>query len=170
MALKDITSQKDLVAEANRTRQKRVEEGNQARAAQREEARKINNLRERREGMNVAYQQFKNDGIEAIDTEPGMISRLFGITKNEPKYQAAREMKKALESERARANIPDEADEQRKAMYDSAKKDDMDLPAGARTYKKGGTVKKMAKGGSVSSASKRADGCATKGKTKGRII
>ena len=31
-------------------------------------------------------------------------------------------------------------------------------------------VKKMAKGGSVSSASKRADGCATKGKTKGRIV
>lgn len=31
-------------------------------------------------------------------------------------------------------------------------------------------VKKMAKGGSVSSASKRADGIATKGKTKGRII
>jgi hypothetical protein len=30
-------------------------------------------------------------------------------------------------------------------------------------------VKKYAKGGSVSSASKRADGCATKGKTKGRI-
>ena len=29
---------------------------------------------------------------------------------------------------------------------------------------------KKAKGGSVSSASKRADGCATKGKTKGRII
>jgi hypothetical protein len=28
----------------------------------------------------------------------------------------------------------------------------------------------MASGGSVSSASKRADGCATKGKTKGRII
>jgi len=36
--------------------------------------------------------------------------------------------------------------------------------------KAGGAVKKMAKGGSVSSASKRADGCATKGKTKGRII
>ena len=31
-------------------------------------------------------------------------------------------------------------------------------------------VKKFSKGGSVSSASKRADGCATKGKTKGRII
>ena len=40
-------------------------------------------------------------------------------------------------------------------------------PIGA---KKGGYVKKMAKGGSVSSASRRADGCATKGKTKGRMI
>lgn len=30
--------------------------------------------------------------------------------------------------------------------------------------------KKMAKGGSVSSASKRADGCAVKGKTKGRMV
>jgi hypothetical protein len=42
-----------------------------------------------------------------------------------------------------------------------------DLYTGAR---KGGYVKKMAKGGSVSSASKRADGCATKGKTKGRMV
>jgi hypothetical protein len=36
--------------------------------------------------------------------------------------------------------------------------------------RKGGKVKKMAKGGSVSSASKRADGCATKGKTKGKMV
>jgi hypothetical protein len=36
------------------------------------------------------------------------------------------------------------------------------------SFKKGGKVKKMAKGGST--ASKRADGCATKGKTKGRFI
>jgi hypothetical protein len=34
--------------------------------------------------------------------------------------------------------------------------------------RKGGKVKKMAKGGST--ASKRADGCATKGKTKGRFV
>jgi hypothetical protein len=33
-------------------------------------------------------------------------------------------------------------------------------------FKKGGAVKKMAKGGSVSSASKRADGCAIRGKTR----
>ena len=36
--------------------------------------------------------------------------------------------------------------------------------------KGGGSVKKMAKGGSVGSASKRADGIAMKGKTKGRIV
>lgn len=36
--------------------------------------------------------------------------------------------------------------------------------------RKGGKVKKMANGGKVSSASKRADGCAVKGKTRGRII
>jgi hypothetical protein len=36
--------------------------------------------------------------------------------------------------------------------------------------KKGGSVKKMASGGSVSSASKRADGCAIKGKTKGKMV
>ena len=40
----------------------------------------------------------------------------------------------------------------------------------ASGMKKGGAVKKMAKGGSVSSASKRADGCAIKGKTKGRFV
>jgi hypothetical protein len=36
-------------------------------------------------------------------------------------------------------------------------------------YKKGGAVKGYASGGSVSSASKRADGIATKGKTRGKI-
>jgi hypothetical protein len=37
-------------------------------------------------------------------------------------------------------------------------------------YKKGGKVKQMKKGGKVSSCSKRADGCAVKGKTKGRMV
>lgn len=43
------------------------------------------------------------------------------------------------------------------------------IGAGGRfAFKKGGAVKKMAKGGST--ASKRADGCAIKGKTKGRFV
>jgi hypothetical protein len=60
---------------------------------------------------------------------------------------------------------------------DTGDKNEVDLkgnlPKGyenAKPVKKGGMIKKMAKGGSVSSASKRADGCASKGKTKGRII
>jgi len=40
-------------------------------------------------------------------------------------------------------------------------------PAGE--YKRGGSVKKMASGGMTSSASKRADGIATKGKTRGKM-
>jgi hypothetical protein len=50
--------------------------------------------------------------------------------------------------------------------------DVMDMVAKDKKFidkKKGGAVKKMASGGSVSSASKRADGCATKGKTRGKI-
>ena len=42
-----------------------------------------------------------------------------------------------------------------------------EAPAGAM-MRKGGKVKKMAKGGST--ASKRADGCAVKGKTRGKIV
>ena len=42
--------------------------------------------------------------------------------------------------------------------------------ADAVTKKRGGKVSSYKSGGSVSSASKRADGCCTKGKTKGRII
>jgi len=44
------------------------------------------------------------------------------------------------------------------------------MAPGYNKLKKGGVIKKMTKGGSVSSASKRADGCAMRGKTKGRII
>lgn len=44
----------------------------------------------------------------------------------------------------------------------------VDRGENTKTFKKGGNVKKMAKGGST--ASKRADGCATKGKTKGRFV
>lgn len=40
---------------------------------------------------------------------------------------------------------------------------------GGSEYAKGGAVKKMASGGSVSSASKRADGIAQRGKTKGKM-
>jgi hypothetical protein len=47
---------------------------------------------------------------------------------------------------------------------------DQSMSAGMAGMKKGGAVKKKAKGGTVSSASKRGDGCAIKGKTKGRFV
>jgi hypothetical protein len=53
-----------------------------------------------------------------------------------------------------------------------AKKDAKDPVLSAKPgadMKKGGAVKKYAKGGSVSSASSRADGCAIRGKTKGTM-
>jgi hypothetical protein len=63
-----------------------------------------------------------------------------------PEGQGFEEMKDAIRAERKRAGLPTE------------------------NMKKGGAVKKMAKGGMVkSSASKRADGIAVKGKTRGKI-
>ena len=62
-----------------------------------------------------------------------------------PEGQGFEEMKDAIRAERKRAGLPIE------------------------NMKKGGAVKKMASGGSVSSASSRADGIATKGKTRGKI-
>ena len=166
MALKDIVSQEDLIAEANRTRRKKVEEGRKAHVDKRKEAQKAYDLRQRREGNNIAYQQFKRSGTEGIDTgeDQGAISKfLFGEEKNAPKYQAAREMKKALESERARANVPNALDQQRelKDLYETGISD-RDIAA-AKGNKKGGVIKKMSNGGTASS---RADGCAVRGKTR----
>jgi len=54
---------------------------------------------------------------------------------------------------------------QREVMNEGRRETRGTVPAEA--LKKGGTVKKMASGGSVSS---RADGCAQRGKTKGKIV
>jgi hypothetical protein len=52
---------------------------------------------------------------------------------------------------------------------DKDKKAAVDASMKTPGMKHGGAVKKMAKGGSVSSASKRADGCAQRGKTRGKM-
>jgi hypothetical protein len=59
-----------------------------------------------------------------------------------------------------------EAEEQLRAQEKAA----AEQAAAEGGMKKGGKVKKMAKGGSVGSASKRADGIATRGKTRGRMV
>lgn len=49
------------------------------------------------------------------------------------------------------------------------KQPDYDVGGPKRRYARG-KVKRMAGGGSTSSASKRADGCAVRGKTRGKIV
>jgi hypothetical protein len=61
-------------------------------------------------------------------------------------------------------SIKDPAEKRRLAAEAEAEEKKKQAPG----MKRGGAVKKMAKGGST--ASKRADGCATKGKTKGRFV
>jgi hypothetical protein len=56
-----------------------------------------------------------------------------------------------------------ERDEKIKAL-------EAEVAAGRKTKAQAQTEAGMKKGGKVSSASKRADGCAIKGKTKGRIV
>ena len=57
------------------------------------------------------------------------------------------------------------SDESKKMMEDT----DKGFEYATKNKRNGGAVK-MAKGGSVSSASKRADGCAQRGKTRGKFI
>jgi len=76
----------------------------------------------------------------------------------------------------ARANMPAPAAAGAPAM--GGRFGTSDRGENTKDFKKGGmakkkkpmAAKKMAKGGSASSASRRADGCATKGKTKGRFV
>lgn len=61
-------------------------------------------------------------------------------------------------------------EQKRRDMEQEKRQRRMEEEVGTTPYKKGGKVKKMAKGGKVGSASKRADGCCVRGKTKGRMI
>ena len=124
-----------------------------------DERKRYIDLIERGKGISSAKKQARLAGPENIETEPDFLERVFtSSTKSDPYYQGRREMKKAIESERARINIP-------QAMQEES---DMQKRLEDAGMKKGGKVKKMAKGGAT--ASKRADGIATKGKTRGRII
>lgn len=61
--------------------------------------------------------------------------------------------------------LPILASEQRRKRRERREGEALEAGEG---MKRGGKVKKMAKGGST--ASKRADGCATKGKTRGKMV
>ena len=118
--------------------------------AAQENAQKI----ERRRDAQVPFYEISSSAFD------DGVTRTF--TEDNPSYKPTRGGSK-LPGTRARL----------KAAEELLKKNGADKPTRAdilnvATMKKGGTVKKMAKGGST--ASKRGDGCATKGKTKGRFI
>ena len=102
-------------------------------------------------------------GYEGLTTLPKSIPNEERPTKAYPEKEAA-----AKKAEAAKATkgfgpkltflTPKRLDEAKEAMRRARE-----------GMKKGGKVKKYASGGSVSSASKRADGIAQRGKTKGRI-
>jgi hypothetical protein len=74
--------------------------------------------------------------------------------------------RKAMEEQEAQRKLDAEQERRQKGMEDASKGKFREL---RKTLGVKSPVKK-AKGGTVSSASKRADGCATKGKTKGRFV
>lgn len=79
---------------------------------------------------------------------------------------------------KARAQAAQEDNKSRESRYQQAKKEasqsdkDRTRDVGGITARRYGVDRpvKLRKGGSVSSASKRGDGCATKGKTRGKIV
>jgi hypothetical protein len=65
------------------------------------------------------------------------------------------------------------AEEKKSAASSESERETTDYDFGTTNpseYKRGGKVKKMAKGGSANSASRRGDGCAQRGKTRGRMV
>lgn len=64
-------------------------------------------------------------------------------------------------------SLKKDEEEEKRRMEEQAAAEQAAAKGGMR---KGGKVKKMAKGGSVGSASKRADGIAQRGKTRGKMV
>jgi hypothetical protein len=94
--------------------------------------------------------------FKGLDRMKKAMDKVQDLQEKDPNEMAAQKLNKEIQEVQAK----------QKKEFDMPKKnmplnDDMG-PLPEKKYKKGGMVK--------SSASKRADGCATKGKTKGRII
>lgn len=106
-------------------------------------------------------------GTKAIDEVAAVAASRAADRKAEPveakpvlKYQSLQDRAKSYEDERAKSGV---------GMYGTKKSEPKEerMPYGRGP---GLSALKMAKGGSVNSASRRADGMASKGKTKGRMV
>jgi hypothetical protein len=109
--------------------------------------------------------------LAGIMTGEGAIGKLAdkGMLGLGPRMIASRAQEKDEAKERAAMQQAQEAEAMKKQSM--AAKSRRQRPQRSAESSGGmGGYKSYAKGGKVSSASKRADGCATKGKTKGRMV
>jgi len=109
--------------------------------------------------------------LAGIMSGEGAIGKLAdkGMLGLGPRMIASRAQEKDEAKERAAMQQAQEAEAMKKQQM--AAKSRRQRPQQSAESSGGmGGYKSYAKGGKVSSASKRADGCATKGKTKGRMV
>jgi hypothetical protein len=99
-------------------------------------------------------------------------------------FERGGKVKRYAEGQEVKSDFPDQSAEARKKRFEMPADEYGKMVDKTMGVSKGGKkgdfneepdtapkkTKKYAKGGSVSSASKRADGCAVKGKTKGRMV
>ena len=106
----------------------------------------------------------KNPPPPSAPPPPSRKGGVFGVSAPAPAPAAAPRIGGGFSAGRGRGETPPPAPPPPPPAPPPRKK--------SYTFKKGGEVKakQMASGGSVSSASKRGDGCAIKGKTKGRMV
>jgi hypothetical protein len=127
-------------------------------------------------GFGAAFAEARADGKKTFEYPPGSGKKFTTQTKEEKDREVTPEAKKVMDQTRRdregnfraqarKADVDMETPEERGAMnLEGFKRDKKDM-AGSGEYspfKKGGSVK--------SSASKRADGIAIRGKTKGRMV
>jgi len=108
--------------------------------------------------------EFKRQGEFPAAAAANRLTRLTGVATEEGRAGKA----KAYEDARRQAAV-DRAAMAKQTRAGRATDADTVLLGEMGQYKKGGKVKKMAGGGMTSSASKRADGCAMRGKTRGKM-
>jgi hypothetical protein len=121
---------------------------------------------------NIAYEGGKAAGRALDEKYPELGKKIVDRTVGPAIDKMVEKSRDKVElSKDAKRRVKEESDELDRVNKSVDTRGDFDYEPTARMMgmKKGGAVK-MAKGGSVSSASSRADGCAQRGKTKGRML
>jgi len=114
---------------------------------------------------------------EVVSAARGALDRAISVERASPKTGDMAKFSDALKTYKTKLAARDAAKEALKPRARPKAEIKRDAIGRADTLdengaamKRGGSVKNYASGGSVSSASSRADGCATKGKTKGTMV